>query len=111
MFRGICRPDISNAVIKLTQYNTNPARCHYEAAMQVFRYLAATKDRGLHYWRKTSCPALPKGTPQQEQADKYECNSTPEHHEHKKAYVLVDSDWADNIKPRRSVSGIAIMMA
>ncbi len=32
-----CRPDISNAVIKLTQFNANPARCHYEAIMQVFK--------------------------------------------------------------------------
>ena len=30
-----CRPNISNAVIKLTQFNVNPAKCHYEAVDQV----------------------------------------------------------------------------
>ena len=55
----ICRPDISNAVIKLTQFNTNPAKCHYEAVIGVYKYLAATKDKGLHYWHKETCPTLP----------------------------------------------------
>ena len=34
-----------------------------------------------------------------------------EHNEHDKAYVLVDSDWAGNIKTRRSISGMAILLA
>ena len=44
-----CRPDISNAVITLTQFNSNPAECHYEAVKRIYRYLHATADRGLHY--------------------------------------------------------------
>ena len=105
-----CRPDISNAVIKLTQFNTNPAKCHYEAVMRIFQYLAATKDKGLHYWRKTACPTLPKDPLPQVQEEEYDFTPTKEHNDLRKAYVLVDSDWAENMKTRRSVSGIAIMM-
>ena len=39
-----CRVDISFPIIKLTQFNNNPARCHYEAVMNIFRYLYATRE-------------------------------------------------------------------
>ena len=42
-------PDISNAVIQLTQFYVNLARCHYEAVIRVYKYLNATKDRGLTF--------------------------------------------------------------
>ena len=46
-----CQPDLSFAVTKLSQYSNKPAKCHYVAVKNVFRYLAATKDEGLTYWR------------------------------------------------------------
>ena len=42
-----CRPDISFATIKLSQYSAKPARCHYVAIKNCFRYLYATKYEGL----------------------------------------------------------------
>ena len=42
-----CRPDISFAVTKLSQYANQPAQCHFTTVKNVFRYLAATKDEGL----------------------------------------------------------------
>ena len=46
-----CRPDISYALIKLSQYSAHPAAIHYKAANELINYLAATKDDGIHYWR------------------------------------------------------------
>ena len=46
-----CRPDISYAVLKLTQHNNNPAQIHYESALDVYRYLKATKSMGIQYKR------------------------------------------------------------
>ena len=43
-----CRPDILYAIIKLSQYNTRPARVHYMAVKRVFRFLRDTKHDGLH---------------------------------------------------------------
>ena len=37
----VCWADISPAVIKLSQYISNPARCHYQAVKHVFAYLNA----------------------------------------------------------------------
>ena len=106
-----CRPDISNAVIKLTQFNANPARCHYEAVIRVYQYLNATKSCGLTFWRTAQQPHLPYVTHHEPQPEEYAFQTTEEHHTPTQPYVLVDSDWAGNIKTRRSVSGIVIMMA
>ena len=44
-----CRADIAFSVIKLTQYNSKPATCHYDAVNQVFRYLHATILDGITF--------------------------------------------------------------
>lgn len=38
------RPDIIHAVTKLSQYNTNPGRIHWNQAKHVLRYLNGTKS-------------------------------------------------------------------
>jgi hypothetical protein len=48
----LCRLDIAPAVIKLSQYSTNPAKCHYQAAKALMVYLHATREYGIFYW----CP-------------------------------------------------------
>lgn len=106
-----CRPDISNAIIKLTQFNMNPARCHYEAIIRIYRYLNATKDHGLTFWRSSSISSLPKVSHHGPQSEEYDFQTTPEHDTASLPYVLVDSDWGGNVKTRRSISGIVIIMA
>ena len=106
-----CRPDISNAVIKLTQFNTKPAKCHYEAVKRVYQYLNATMHYGLTFWRTQPNKHLPSVNHNGPQPEDYDFKTTQEHSKITQPYVLVDSDWAGNVKTRRSVSGIVIMMA
>ena len=47
-----CRPDISYATIKLSQYSTRPTRIHFEAIKNIMRYLKYTIDDGIYYWRQ-----------------------------------------------------------
>ena len=47
-----CRPDIAFSVIKLSKFCNAPAREHYLAVKNLFRYLRATIDVGITYWRK-----------------------------------------------------------
>ena len=56
-----CRPDIAFSVIKLSKFCNAPAREHYLAVKNLFRYLRATIDDGIIYWRKSSLkhPSLP----------------------------------------------------
>ena len=46
-----CRPDILHCIIKLSQYNNDPAKIYYMAVKRVFRYLRDTIDDDLHFWR------------------------------------------------------------
>ena len=55
-----CRPDISFAAIKLSQYSASPALCHFDAVKDIFRFLKATKDDGIYYWRRQPRLDLPE---------------------------------------------------
>ncbi|XP_073967102.1 uncharacterized protein [Choristoneura fumiferana] len=46
------RPDITNTVVKLAQFVSNPNLSHWKAAKRVLRYLKGTANYGLNY-RKT----------------------------------------------------------
>ena len=105
------RPDTSNAVIKLTQFNANPAQCHYEVVVRVYQYLNTTKEHGLTFWPTQWKNSLPPSKHQGTQPEEYSSNIQEEHNMPQQLYVLVDSDWAGNTQTRRSVSGIVIMMA
>ena len=112
-----CRPDISVAISKLSQYANSPAEIHYGALKNVFRYLRATKSDGIYYWRKKplQLPTLQKSTLPKMYSDEKECNEIKlhmrENNQHKNnAHLMgyVDSDWAGDVSHRRSITGIAI---
>ena len=106
-----CRPDISFPLIKLSQYSANPARVHYEAVIEIFKYLHATKDEGITYWRETpnmSLPDLPLPTVHK---DNYSPTSIKQEHEPTTLTSAVDADWAGDTTHRKSVSGIVIKLA
>ena len=58
-----CRPDVSFATIKLSQYLVSPSVIHYEALKDVYRCLKATQDEGIYYWRQELRMDLPVGPP------------------------------------------------
>jgi hypothetical protein len=77
----LARPDISYAVSALSQFLEKPGLSHYNAAEQVFRYIAGTRDIGLTYKK------------QKEQSVK----------------VYVDADWGNCLITRQSVTGYVVM--
>lgn len=56
-----CRPDISPLTIFLSQHMNDPSETHYRASIMILQYLAATRNAGIHYWRKTGVNDLPEG--------------------------------------------------
>ncbi|PLW47548.1 hypothetical protein PCASD_08180 [Puccinia coronata f. sp. avenae] len=50
----LTRPNIAYPVSTLSQFLENPGMKHYHSAVQVFRYLSATKDIGLTFHRDNS---------------------------------------------------------
>jgi hypothetical protein len=77
------RPDISYAVMHLSQFITNPSEDHYKAALHICRYLAGTQDYKLVYG-KTADKGL---------------------------MAYTDSDWAADKIRRWSVTGYFFKLA
>jgi len=73
------RPDIAFSVTSLSRYNVQPLEMHLTAAKRVLRYLKTTSNLRIHY----------------------------RHHPHPHLSVIgyTDSDWAGNLKTRKSVGG------
>ena len=109
-----CRPDISFAAIKLSQYSASPALCHFNAVKDIFRFLKATKDDGIYYWRSEPRLDLPqKVIPPCKPDENYDELSIPERQDCNSSRLVaaVDSDHAGDVSHRKSVSGIVIKLA
>ena len=109
-----CRPDISFAAIKLSQYSTAPARVHFDALQDIFPYLKATKDDGIYFWRKTPRDDLPIGPkPECKQDANYNETEVPTRQETdvRKLGGAVDSDHAGDVSHRKSVTGVVVKLA
>ena len=95
-----CRPDISYPLIKLSQYSANPAHIHYEAVINIFRYLHTTIDDGLIFWRKESQPTLADMPLPTVYKDNYAPTERMTHDELEQLHAIVDSDWAGDTTHR-----------
>ena len=57
----IARCDIGYAVTFLARYSQSPSKGHYLALKNVAKYLRATRDYGIYYWRDKPRNDLPLG--------------------------------------------------
>jgi hypothetical protein len=89
-----------------------PAMIHYDAVLAIFRYLSATKHHGITYTRVVPINSLPSSPPPTRSAFPSDANND---HDIKALYDSLfgyaDSDWAMDIRHRRSISGIIMMLA
>ena len=109
-----CRLDISFPIIKLAQYSTKPAKIHFQAVQEIFRYLNATIDEGIYFWRKQPRNDLPCGpTPKLRKDNNYDEKSIAERRQLFNNIItgIKDSDWAGDSNHRKSITGIVIMLA
>ena len=106
-----CRPDISFPLIKLSQHSANPAKVHYEAVINIFRYLHATKDEGITYWRPKPNMSLPELPLPPIHHDNYSPSDEKIQNEPTTMTSAVDADWAGDTTHRKSVTGIVIKLA
>jgi hypothetical protein len=106
-----CRPDISYAVIKLSQYSQKPAKIHYEGIKRIFFYLKSTKTDGITYWRRESNPSLPPSEdathppPDQDQTSIKSIENEAD-----VMHGYTDSDWGGDKQHRRSVTGYLLKL-
>ncbi len=108
-----CRPDISFPLIKLSQcqYSSNPAKEHYEALRQIFRYIKATSTDGIYFWRRHPRNDLPDLPLPKRTEQNYIIDTSYQPDQSDKIHGTVDSDWGGDTTHRKSVTGIVIKYA
>jgi hypothetical protein len=79
------RPDIAYAVTRLSQFSSNPGDVHWHALKHLGRYLKGTENYCITY----------RAGPQ---------STTPS------LLGYCDSDWAENVDNRRSVTGYVFLL-
>ena len=104
-----CRPDISFPVIKLAKFANSPSSIHYQAIKNIFRYLRATIDHGLHFWRTETLDVdyLPQIPP----PNAFHLQNQILQQQLDQILTFVDADWGQDKNSRKSVTGIAMMFA
>ena len=109
------RPDISYAVNQCARYSSDPKPEHWTACLRILRYLKGTSDFDLHYHRH---PNHYLGRNQPEKASMKELSqpfSYASSHYPGDSNVHVfgysDSDYANNVDDRRSITGYVFVFA
>jgi hypothetical protein len=108
----IGRFDIGYAVTTLARYAASPAKAHYQALVDVAKYLRQTAHWGLIYWR-------PKHACRQDfphvEVEKIENDPNlpafPTEADHFKLVGYFDASHAADAKTRKSVTGIVFCLA
>jgi hypothetical protein len=77
----------------------------------LFKFLALTKSRGIYFWRKIPVPDLPVIPAEACISHSDILDTIPKSKQPNRLHAYVDSDWGSDRSHRRSVTGIAIMMA
>jgi hypothetical protein len=107
-----CRPDVSQPVIKVAQGSACPAEAHYLGVRSIFRYLAATMDDGIYFWRTEAVMSLPEDPMPPIASTPHDIRLA--HRPHEQPSILngfMDSAWADCLLTRRSTGGVNMRLA
>jgi hypothetical protein len=107
----LCRLDIAPAIIKLSQYSSNPAKCHYQAAKALMIYLHATRNDGIFYWRPEPNLDLPDSPLPKTISSEQQLTGYPNLYSATNLEGASDSTWATDRQHRRSTGGIVFFYA
>ena len=107
-----CRPDLSYGVVRASQFSVNPAEIHYNGVRHMLKYLYATRDDGIIFWRETPNEALPAVDPPTINSNMHDLllDGRPTH-DPLSLHAFMDSAWADCPITRRSGGGECLRLA
>jgi len=95
------RPDIKYIVSAMSRYLSEPRVAHWKALKKVLRYLNGTKKLGIYYKPVAKAPKCPLGY----------VSSSHSSLTNVRVDAFVDSDFANSIDDRRSITGYVYYMA
>jgi hypothetical protein len=104
------RLDIGYCVTSLARYSDAPTKKHYDALRQVCRYLRATKDWGIIYWRSVPRHDLPS-VPFPLEVPDPDLPDFPRESDPFRLVGYLDASHATDLKTRRSITGIIFCLA
>ena len=107
-----CCPDIAYATVQASQYSTRPHAIQYHGVCHILKYLYATKDDGLYYWRVTSNTSLPVVPPPAIHSHLHDLllDGQP-HHTPTELHGFVNSDWDACPQTQRSFAGTCLRLS
>jgi len=108
------RPELSYPVVKLSQFSAAPAAIHFEAVKKIFQFLSGTITDGITYTRKV--PLSTGGSPVTVPPRRSNPHDMADDHilpltDLDRLIGYSDSDWAMDIRHRRSITGIIFMLS
>ncbi|KAL7552295.1 hypothetical protein ACHAWF_018275 [Thalassiosira exigua] len=107
-----CRPDLSYAVVRASQYSSFPAPIHYHGVRHALKYLYCTRDDGIYFWRTTPNDALPDVPPPPINSNAHDLlHDGRPIHDALDPHGYMDSDWGACLRTRRSFGGTCIRLA
>ena len=107
-----CQPDVSCATVRALQYSCTPHALHYHGVKHILKYLHATKDDGIFFWRTISKEYLPAVSPPVVRSNVHDllfdrCPSL----DPLELHGFVNSDWAACPQTCRSFAGTCLCLA
>jgi hypothetical protein len=103
------RPDILQATAALTRFMSNPGDPHWQAALQVLRYLRGSMTLGLQYKWRPDVHGAAQVDPMALHASDAKRSSRAGVHE-LCLTVWCDADWASDEDSRRSTTGVLVTL-
>lgn len=107
-----CRPDLSYAVTRCSQYSACPHEIHYHGVKHLLKYAYNTKDDGIYFWRATPNMDLPAVDPPSTKSNEHDLlmDGRPKH-DATDLHAYVDADWAGCPQTRRSFTGTVLCLS
>ncbi len=107
-----CCPDLTFAIVKLSQSNSCPHKIHYHGLKHALKYLYSLRDDEIYFWRTSPHLKLPEGPLPPIHSNKQDLllDNCPVHNA-LVAYAYADSDWAACVKTCHSFGGSFLWLA
>jgi hypothetical protein len=103
-------PNLTYTAVKLSQANCGPHDHHYHGLKHALKYLYATRNNGIYFWRTAPCMELKEGPLPPINSNKQDLllNQPCPKHDANTVDAYADSNWATSLRTRRSFGGTVI---
>jgi hypothetical protein len=105
-------PDLAYASVKLSQAICCPHEHHYHGVKHALKYLYATRDDGIYFWRTSSRPEFKEDPLPRVNSNKQDLllDTIRPEHDANVMNAYADSDWATCVKMHRHLEALFFVL-